>query len=474
MNDCGHWDISNSVRVAACVLALALVAAAGGCRPASSPKPMNVVLISLDTLMPERMGTYGGGRPNTPRIDSLAKRSLVFDNAYTTSPWTLPGHASMLTGRYPSSISHVGMEESLYVSAPLLSNTFKKAGYKTAAVTGGGFCSADRGFDRGFDFFESVIKETQGLNTAVDRVTDWMRTHQEQPFFFFFHTFAVHAPFIDRRYVEDLEGGRFRQVFTKDGDPELAKQLCCRDMEVTVEEREFILALYDGGIARADEMVGRIVDKLDELGILDDTIVIITSDHGEGFWRHAHRGGHGHTLYDELLRIPFIWFEPGMPQGGQRRSAAVSLIDIAPTLVARLGLPGEDNYDGVDLTPVFADGQWGIDRPLFAEAVHHGPARFSVRANGGKLIVVPEPDVQIGLGEKHPVAVDAPVELFLESDRNEKNNRAEDPQYKQLRAQLEALLEQHRSAGAPPRAEPESPELTPELEEQLRALGYLD
>src|SRR5262249_30570602 len=207
----------------------------GGCG-GSGTGPLNVVLVSIDTLAPRRMSTYGASRPTTPAIDALARRGVRFTNAFSPSPWTLPGHAAMLSGRYPSSLSPDPNDSRLYQAAPLLATLFRRAGYRTAAHTDGGFLSHGFGVDRDFERFadgeDITPAERETLAAAGELVkagkvdeakrltaplaqrrdlTTWveeqLRAFGAAPFFLFLHTYVVHVPYLDRRYVETLDAG---------------------------------------------------------------------------------------------------------------------------------------------------------------------------------------------------------------------------------------------------------------------------
>lgn len=443
-------------------VAAALLAAAA-CERAAPPRPRNLVLISIDTLTPARTSAYGAERDTTPALRALAARGVRFDEAFTTSPWTLPAHAALLTGRYPSSLAPDPNDGRLLHAAPPLAELFRTAGARTAAFTGTAFVSGRYGFDRGFETFAS------GPAAAV---AAWLEQHRDEPFFLFFHTYLVHAPYRDHRFVEGLPGGRL-EAYRQDERRRrfLGLALAYGRFVPTPEERAYLLALYDGGVARADEQVATIWAALERLGLTASTAVVVVSDHGEEFWQHTGRAAyHGHTLYDELLRVPLVWYEPGLPEPGRTVDQPVSLVDVVPTVVARFGLAPPERLDGLDLSPLLDGGRWEVDRPLFAEGVRHGPARASVRTRQGKLIAALD-DVQHGEAKHAPLNV-APVELFLPGDRDERfEASAQEPE---LVRTLEALLAEHRgrAAQAPPPAELEP--LTPKLRRQLRALGYAE
>ena len=226
------------------------------------------------------------------------------------------------------------------------------------------------------------------------------------------------------------------------------------------------------GVSWLSKIVGDLLAALSRLDLDQNTAVVITSDHGEEFRQHTQRSAyHGHSLYDELLRVPMIWYEPGLARPGQSQSELVSLLDIVPTAVARFGLAPASALDGVDLSPLIDAGSWTRQRVLFGEGVRHGPPRFSVMTPNAKLIVTPDTTVQFGEGRKFPIPVRAPRELYLRDDPLEQRNRIDDGL--PILAELETLLARHRALAA--NAEPARP--VPKLDRDTRArlqeLGYL-
>jgi hypothetical protein len=459
------------------LIGTALLLSLAACsKPAPPRQKWNVVLISLDTLRADRMSLYGAARRTTPAIDALANDGVSFTRAFSTSPWTLPAHASMLTGRYPSSLSP-NASDPLYQLAPMLSTLLKQHGYRTAAVTGGGFVSKAFGADIGFDSFDQRnwdMDRSRGdarpgnVNQAVKFIES-----SSEPFFLFFHTYIAHVPYSDRRFVHDGDGGRLADLYKgkMTGWMDLNMSLNCGRIDLTEPEKEFLLALYDGGVAAADEMVGDLVEALRLRHVLEKTIIIITSDHGEEFWDHTNRAAlHGHTLYNELLRVPMVWYGPGLAKPGSSQPAAVGLIDIVPTVLTQVGAAAPTGIDGVDLSPLLEGRKWnaGAGRGLFTEAVLHGPPRHGVVAGEGTLIVTPDPDVQKGV--LCPVPVLDRRELYLPGDLAEKVNRVSEQT--DVADTLEHDLRAHEIDAAPPPASVTRAPLDDETRERLRALGY--
>ncbi|MEZ5312595.1 MAG: sulfatase [Thermoanaerobaculia bacterium] len=392
--------------VAAALLIFGSLPLLSGCSP--PPRP-NVVLISLDTVRADRMSLYGAPRTTSPRIDALAAAGLTFDDATSPSPWTLPAHAAMLSGRYPGGLSVTG-DGPLFSFATLLPERLGALGYRTAAFTGGGFLSQEFGAANGFDSF--------AVGGAAEAAS-WIDQVDREPFFLFFHTYRPHVPYRDRRFAKGLDAGRLAGLYKGPRAKwrELHLALTCGELELTAAEKEYLLALYDGGIAAADEEVGQLLDALARRELMPRTVVVVTSDHGEEFWDHSARSAyHGHTLYRELLRVPLVWSDPQLREG--RRSAVpVNLVDLVPTILARVGgqLPRE--LDGFDLGALLRGADALPERAIYGEAVRNGPERFSVRRRGAKFILTPRPEEQRFEGERCAVPVRAIEELFLAADR---------------------------------------------------------
>ena len=345
----------------------------------SNSRRPNIVLISLDTLRPDHLGCYGGSREVSPRLDALAAQGLRFTQAYSVSSYTLPSHASMLTGQFPAVHGAVAPRDHLDPScSPFLARLLADAGYVTAAFTGGGYVSPSYGFAEGFDRY-SVNDPVWALDSlrgrmllasgeerngeraasklallrryAAPMVESWIERQQDGvPFFLFLHTYIAHNYAPDKQRLEQfglLGPQDVEEPFThhKDRDryndggpfPEGAETL-------RASLRKEYLRYYDATIAMADEFVGDVLDALERAGLSRDTIVIVTSDHGEEFGEHAFFG-HGVTLYEPAVRVPLIARLPerlAAASGLSRQPAVldgpVSQVDYAPWILHLVGL----------------------------------------------------------------------------------------------------------------------------------------
>lgn len=313
----------------------------------------NLVLISLDTLRADELAVYGGSA-RTPALDAVAEAGVVFENAYSTSSYTLPSHASMLTGLHP--IQHGARGPGSRIrSAPsaLLARQLQEAGYATAAFTGGGFVHPSFGFGEGFSFYSSrdpggvfeLFQTDRPLPGADPAFVDlqpalaWLGRHADQPFFLFVHTYFIHnyspaRAFWQRQGEGDPLAGIEREELlgrARSGDPAALDHL---------------RRLYRACIDEVDAaLLAPLLRRLEELQLDSRTVVAVVSDHGEAFGEHGNLM-HGLTLWNEETRIPWILRAPGLPPG--RVAGPVSVADVAPTLRVLLGLPERTGTYGRD------------------------------------------------------------------------------------------------------------------------------
>lgn len=326
--------------------------AGGAVSPAS--RPATIVLVSLDTLRPDRLGLYGGRPGVSPVLDALARESVVFDTALAPAPWTLPSHMTMLTGLDP--VAHGVLNDSMRLSqnAQTLASRLADAGYATAAFTDGGFVSGKFGFDRGFDVFDDKRSGDgpNGFPRLMPQALDWLDDQDGEDVFLFLHTFDAHAPY-DEVAPEILERFRARPVQPDARDAGL-HWLSYLYKQVKMGVNNYrrmgeLLNDYDAGIHEADLYLGQLFETLRAAGRWDDALIIVTSDHGESFLDHGLHVGHGLLLNDSELRVPLIMRLPGARGAGSRFDELVGLIDIPRTVLELTGLDGSDDLQGESL-----------------------------------------------------------------------------------------------------------------------------
>lgn len=443
-------------------------------RDPSDQRP-DLVIVSLDTVRADRLSVYGFERPTSPTLETLARDAVVFERAYTTAPWTLPSHVSLLSGELPDRHGVHGPKSRIDPSTPWLPEALAGAGYTTAAWTGGGYVNPVFGFGRGFDRYGIVdpafppaawadsqrdpnhalgARKAEASRTSL---LEALATPRRAPLFAFVHTYVAHNYSAS---PEDLEAigvaprdvGRFAAEFS----PTAAS----RDAATLSDERkEDARRRYDATLREADRLVADVLGALERSGRLERTIVVVVSDHGEELFEHGDLG-HGQSLHEEMVRVPFLIRAPGV--AAARRGEVVSLVDVAPTVRALIGLDAAPR-DGRDLSPALGSGA-AAERMPFAPAVARGTRRDLVfRAVVGPTLKL--------MREDRP-GRPAVVRLFdLAEDPEERRDirDAREADAARLENVLVKTVERVRALG--PAGTDAA--LSPEIVKDLEALGYL-
>jgi len=442
---------------------------AAGCGGDAPNERANVVLISIDTLRPDYLGCYGHEGGLSPAIDAFARAGTLFEDVTSASPWTLPSHASMLTGMYPSTHGVATTESGL--TETTLATWLGRAGYQTFAVGNALNVSWPAyGVLQGFDEVERIPEiEVPGgpiFNRAEIIVAHGIRMLKgrdaERPFFLFLHFYDVHTDFTpeplwEAEYVAPYDGPLtgLTSDLTKVRNRILRGQAQLGEADVRYLEQ-----MYAAEIRTFDERLALFLRFLEREGLVDETIVAITSDHGEEFGEH---GGllHGRTHYQELIRIPWLLRGPGVP--AQRRVAVpVHLIDVAPTILGLADLPAPPGIDGRDASVAWRDPAAAAElRFLFSEADHNNIVDGKTRNNFKKMVrlgqIVLHYDLRTGKKELYDLATD-PGEL-----RDLAADRPADVEL--LSAKLEEFMQREGSAK-------DIGEVSEEMRALLDSLGY--
>lgn len=364
------------LRPAGWAVALLLLAATGaGCRR----EPPNILLVSIDTMRRDHVSAYGYRRPTTPAIDRLAAEGALFENAWSTSSWTLPAHMSTFTGALPSTHQVEEETDRLPPGILTLAEHLRSNGFATAGFASHVFLGVPYGFARGFDVYD--VHVDQRADAVTRRAARWLARRPHRPFFLFVHYFDPHWSYdppaeIARRFDPGYAGPAYGELEYLLGfsDPHTP-------LPPEIETR--IFGLYDGEIRFADDQLGVLLDALRRDGVLDHTIVAVVSDHGEEFKDHG-SFGHGGSLYAEVARVPMALRYPPRVRRGTRVRPPVSLADIPATLTGLAGVPVPEAFrrEGSDLAPLLTGGDDGARHTLVLESTRVGPKRFALVTPG--------------------------------------------------------------------------------------------
>lgn len=338
-------------------------------RRAASAKGANVVLILIDTLRADGLGCLGNPRPVSPELDALARRGVLFEHAYSSAPWTVPSTASLLTALSPPEHGSGFIGRNFLDHGILtLAEAFARNGFTTGAHSTNKLISAQRNFAQGFESFE--LSSWARAGETMDRVETWLEKHRGERFFLYLHLVDPHAPYdppaphrarlaAEVPASHDTEPQNTISAILENRAPAAA---------ALAEYSRLSRLLYDGETSYADEQLGRLFAHLATLGLTENTVIAVTSDHGEEFLEHDLLG-HVHHLHDELVHVPMIVAGPGVPAGKRiTRPAEIRLL--GPTL---LRLARAEDRTGMPEVDLLDDRAWlgREDDPLFF-TTHHG------------------------------------------------------------------------------------------------------
>ena len=440
------------------------------------PRPRSVVLIVVDTLPAATLGCYGNTRETSPQVDRLARGGALFERVYAPSNWTVPATASLLTSLYPSehgavvtgemrSLSGKNPPNRLDNAITTLAEILNTHNFKTGLFSANPYLRA--GFQQGYEASEIDRMSATALN---DLAIDWLRSLSGEPFFLHIQYMDLHLPVeppLEFAVLFAVEGDDMTENKVKNWAYGRGKDAVGADFE---DYRRRKVALNDGTMRYVDTEIERLLLVLEELGELSDTLIVVTSDHGEEFWQHAAEEvemggdprnvygiGHGHAMYEEVVRVPLVFSWPGITEG-VRSSATWSLLDVAPTLLGMLGMEAPAEMRGRSLAPILglrgeAPKPWDA---LLIESPAYGPDSTVLVAGSHKLITRSDGiELVFDLGE----------------DPEERRNLATiDPETTEgLRDQMSAMM---ALMGAAPSAE--KMQADEDTTEQLRALGYVE
>ena len=336
-------------------------------------------IVVLDAVRFDHLSCYGYGKKTTPNIDRLSTGGILFENAFSTSCWTPPSHASLFTGLYPSFHGVYTGDSVLDVPDRTLVEILRDAGYRTLGISSIPQLSVTKKFNRGFDEYVEAWKLNQTPRTALkwkakirsflhlddpvtryiyEQIRRWIKERNpSMPFFIFANMNTAHSPYdpptryLSRHATSPTSfrmNKKLKDLAARDGYRYMARQ-----MEVTEDEFRGLENLYDGEITYLDELLGRLFVFLQAEDLLEDTLILLLADHGENFGDHGLMY-HQFCLYDSLIRIPMIWHYPRAIPHGERISTLVSIVDVMPSILGLAALPPE-SYSSTQGTCLFPD-----------------------------------------------------------------------------------------------------------------------
>ncbi len=425
----------SSLRAFGSRLAGAAAVAALACTPSPPPDAAPagdaprrpIVLISVDTLRSDRLPAYGYDGVDTPAIDRLAAEGVLFERAYTHVNVTLPSHASVFTGLLPP--EHGVRDNAGYRlddAIPTLAAELQRSGYATGGFVSSYVLRATTGIGRGFDVYDDGVGFETGRQLGqlqrpgaetLAAASEWLAGMADSPFFLFLHLYEPHAPY--------------------EPPPPFAERY---DNP------------YDGEVAAADSVVGELIRRMEELGVYDDALVILISDHGEGLMDHGEMD-HLILLYREVLQVPLIVKLPGAERAGDRVAVGAQLSDVAPTVYSLAGLQSPNGLAGLDLLGLEVTSSGGAPRQIVSESVYP-----RIHFGWSDLASIVE-------GDLHFIESPAPELYRLSEDPGERSNVIQEERAAARRMRA-ALQEIDRTLTSPA-------EDDPEIRQRLESLGYL-
>jgi arylsulfatase A-like enzyme len=358
----------------------------------------NVVIITIDTLRSDRLGCYGYDRPTSPRIDRFAEAGALFENVVCQSSQTLPSHASIFLGTTPRTNLTISHESVVEEKEETLAEILKQRGYVTGAFISSHALDSKYGLNQGFDTYwevhkEASIPERQALKvretdaTTAMGVLPWLEQHADSKFFLWVHWFHPHRPYDPPpRYHEAFASG---YTGTASSDPDFIMKVWREGIQLAPEDVAYLSGCYDGEVAFSDAQVGHLLDALSSMNLMENTIVILTADHGELLYEHENYFGHDIALYDECIMVPLIMHIPGPVPAGQRIGELVQSLDIFPTVLDLLDIRCPRRAEGKSLMPLLEGGGEPTTEAAFSETFpfpEKCEPRHAVRTADAKLI----------------------------------------------------------------------------------------
>jgi arylsulfatase A-like enzyme len=464
--------------------------------------PQGVILVQMDTLRIDHLDAYGYERPTAPNLRRLAEEGALFRHAITQTSWTKAATPSILTSLYPSTHGVHQIPDRLPASATTIAEVYRQAGYATVSFSSVSFTGQFTNLHQGFEELHESESTTgragpRGSKTSreyVDRLVDWLDDHHDVPFFVFLHVFDPHSPYEPNRpfdtmwadpkgreeYLRQLEA---LKTTVKDAFLAQRGMATPEELQKAAIDPEAFLRFskdwYDGSIRGMDTELGRLVERLSNLGLADRTLLAFYADHGEEFHDHG-RMWHGQSVYGEMIRVPLIFWAPGRVGKGLKIEEPAQLIDVMPTLLELSGLRAPEGAQGQSLRPLVVPGGVGSapaagggwqKRPVIAEKQPMGDREFP--GAGESYAIIDGGFKLIHNVARPPEKPEFELFDFYKDPLDQKNIAAENPE---VVGRLAKLLYGFRQMAGKARLKTDVEavqSMSKEQLEHLRSLGYI-
>jgi arylsulfatase A-like enzyme len=431
---------------------------------ASERKPIkNVIILLIDTLRADKLQPYNPKtRVQTPGLSRFLRSASVMLKARTQENWTKPSVATLLSSLMPWEHNTFTGDAKLPAAVETLPEMLRKRGYATGAFIANGYVSDKFGFEQGFGSYRNYVREGRrnvAQYVAAD-VLEWLdKRPKEKPFFLYVHTIDPHVPYMPpEHFLAKYDSAPYSGIVDFKGNNELLEKIKIGRIKLGERDKQRLTALYDGEISYHDVHFAAMMDGLDKRGLAEDTMVVITSDHGEEFWDHG-SVGHGHSIYDELLHIPLIVRIPGVTEGKQAVNTDVGLVDVVPTVFDALSLPMPENLSGASFLPDLLGARADAPRTTVSgfmtawRTLAVGRMKLVQKGEGRYMLY----DVARDPGEQNDIAKGSPIAVRYTRGL--------------LGLTLAGNTQSHSNT---PRVHvEEKTTIDPQTEAQLRALGYV-
>jgi arylsulfatase A-like enzyme len=458
----------------------------------------NVLVYLIDTLRADHASLYGYGRDATPFLRKLGGSGIVFDDCQAQATWTKASVASLLTSLYSFTHGIVNDADTIPPGSVTLAEQLRAQGYVTASIVANPFAGRTTGLQRGFDYMLEYPTVFRHRTEAADRATDsaalnkevipWLEKHRDEPFFLYAHATDPHAPYrppppYDTKWANPAETPDFDRHYSKlrnereyGGGTVISREMCTR---AGIDPDAFIrqaVDRYDGEILHNDHSLELLVERMKQLGILDNTIIIVVSDHGEEFWDHGWTA-HGHTLYQELAHCVFMMWDPRLLGVPRRVSQPVQLVDVMPTVLELLGIQVPQMVEGQSLVPLLKGRPFQRKTPVMTSRFAHPGAQPDgpIKENRTDTFALVDQRWKLIYRDKSKATGLNRVELYDRTrDRNEQDNvaAAHPREVEQFMAEVGKWIDAQNKIrtvighGA-------ASQLDQQTIQQLRSLGYL-